>query len=131
MCVDLRRFKSILSFYQVWAVRKSVYGFELPGDMSAIMALFEALSFDIGSFLFPPWTCIGGLITRLAFSGLWPIALMGLAAACLFSLHASRRGSSSFQTAKRRSIEVAILISFCVLPSVTRSQVAGAQTSTP
>lgn len=123
VCAARRRFKSILSFYQVWAVRKSVYGFELPGDLSAIMALFEALSFDVGSFLFPSWTCIGGLTTRLAFSGLWPIVLMGLAALFLFSLDAARTGTSSFQTARRRSIEVAILISFCVLPSVSRSRV--------
>lgn len=110
-------------------MRKSVYGFELPGNLSAIMELFEALSFDMGSYLFPSWTCIGRLTTRLAFSGLWPIVLMGLAALCLFSLDAARTGASSFPTARRHSIEVAILISFCVLPSVTRSQVAAAQTS--
>jgi hypothetical protein len=44
------KFKCILTFYQVWAVRETVYGFELKGDLSAIVALFEALSFDIGSF---------------------------------------------------------------------------------
>ena len=37
----------------MWAVRETVYGFELKGDLSAIVAMFEALSFDIGSFRLP------------------------------------------------------------------------------
>ena len=47
------KFKCVLTFCQVWAVRETVYGFELKGDLSAIVALFEALSFDIGSFRLP------------------------------------------------------------------------------
>ena len=113
--------RCILTFYQVWAVRSSVYGFELPGEMSAIMEVFQALSFDLGSFLFPSWQCIGGLTTRLAFSGLWPLVLMGMVALCAFLLEAVRKETGSFQTATRRSLEAVILISFCVLPSVTRS----------
>lgn len=113
--------RCILTFYQVWAVRSSVYGFELPGEMSAIMEVFQALSFDLGSFLFPSWQCIGGLTTRLTFSGLWPLVLMGMVALCAFLLEAARKETGSFQTATRRSLEAVILISFCVLPSVTRS----------
>ena len=64
------KFKCCLTFYQVWAVRKSVYGFELPGDLGGVMTFFEALSFDLGAFIFPSWTCLGGLTVRLVFSGL-------------------------------------------------------------
>ena len=89
------KFKCCLTFYQVWAVRKSVYGFELPGDLGSVMAFVEALSFDLGSFIFPSWTCLGGLTARLVFSGLWPLALMAAVALCLLSLEAARKGPSS------------------------------------
>ena len=114
-----RRFKCCLSFYQVWAVRKSVYGFELPGDLSSVMAFFEALSFDVGTFIFPSWTCIGGLTTRLWFSGLWPHVLIGTVVVVLLGIEAVRKGS--FQRALMRSLAVSVFVSFCVLPSVTRS----------
>jgi hypothetical protein len=113
------KFKCCLTFYQVWAVRKSVYGFELPGDLGSVMAFFDALSFDVGSFIFPSWTCLGGLTARLVFSGLWPLGLMGAVALCLLGLEAVRKGS--LQRALLHSLQVAIFISFCVLPSVTRS----------
>jgi hypothetical protein len=114
------KFKCCLTFYQVWAVRQSVYGFELPGSLSGVMAFFDALSFDIGTFIFPSWTCLGGLSARLVFSGLWPLALMAVAALCLLALEAARKGGS-LHRALLRSLEAAIFISFCVLPSVTRS----------
>ena len=114
------KFKCCLSFYQVWAVRQSVYGFELPGSLSGVMAFFDALSFDVGTFIFPSWTCLGGLTARLVFSGLWPLVLMAAVALSLLALEAARKGSS-FQRALLRSLEAAIFISFCVLPSVTRS----------
>ena len=113
------KFKCCLTFYQVWAVRKSVYGFELPGDLGSVMAFFEALSFDVGSFIFPSWTCLGGLTARVVFSGLWPLALMAAVALGLLGLEAARKGP--IQRALLRSLEAAIFISFCVLPSVTRS----------
>ena len=114
------KFKCCLSFYQVWAVRKSVYGFELPGSLSGVMAFFDALSFDVGTFIFPSWTCLGGLTARLVFSGLWPLALMAVVALCLLALEVAHKGGSP-QGALLRSLEAAIFISFCVLPSVTRS----------
>ena len=114
------KFKCCLSFYQVWAVRQSVYGFELPGSLSGVMAFFDALSFDVGTFIFPSWTCLGGLTARLVFSGLWPLVLMAVVALSLLALEAARKGGS-FQRALLRSLEAAIFISFCVLPSVTRS----------
>ena len=113
------KFKCCLTFYQVWAVRKSVYGFELPGDLGSVMAFVEALSFDLGSFIFPSWTCLGGLTARLVFSGLWPLALMAAVALGLLGLEAARKGP--LQRALLRSLEAAVFISFCVLPSVTRS----------
>ena len=113
------KFKCCLGFYQVWAVRKSVYGFELPGELGGVAASFDALSFDVGTFIFPSWACLGGLIARLVFSGLWPLALMVTVALCLFGLEAARKGS--LQQALVRSLEAFVFISFCVLPSVTRS----------
>jgi hypothetical protein len=113
------KFKCCLTFYQVYAVRKSVYGFELPGSLGGVMAFFDALSFDVGSFIFPSWTCLGGLTARLVFSGLWPLALMAVLALCLFGLEAARK--APIQRALVRSLEAFVFISFCVLPSVTRS----------
>ena len=46
-------------------------------------------------------------------------ALMAVVALCLFGVEAARKGS--LQRALLRSLEAAIFISFCVLPSVTRS----------
>ena len=114
------KFKCCLSFYQVWSVRQSVYGFELPGSLSGVMAFFDALSFDVGAFIFPSWTCLGGLTARLVFAGLWPLVLIAAVSLCLLSLEAARKGGSP-QRALLRSLEAAIFISFCVLPSVTRS----------
>ena len=113
------KFKCCLTFYQVYAVRKSVYGFELPGSLGGVMAFFDALSFDVGSFIFPSWTCLGGLTARLVFSGLWPLVLMAMLALCLFGLEAARK--APIQRALVRSLEAFVFISFCVLPSVTRS----------
>ena len=109
----------MLTFYQVYSVRKSVYGFELPGDLSRAVAFFQALSFDVGTFIFPSWTCIGGLTARLAFSGLWPVVLLLAVTLGLLALEVARKGD--LQRARMRSLEAAVFISFCVLPSVTRS----------
>ena len=64
----------VLSFYQVWSVRESVYGFEMPGELSSWLRFSEVFSFDLGNYIFPSWTCVGGLTTRLVFNGLWPLA---------------------------------------------------------
>ena len=48
-----------------------------------------ALSFDGGLFIFPSWTCLGGLTARLVFSGLWPLALMVAVALGLLGLEAA------------------------------------------
>ena len=63
-------------------------------------------------------------MTRLAVSGLWPLILIGVVALCAFSLEAALKDKGSFITARRRSLQAAILVSFCVLPLVTRSQAA-------
>ena len=113
------KFKCCLSFYQVWSVRQSVYGFELPGSLSGVMAFFDALSFDVGAFIFPSWTCLGGLTARLVFAGLWPLVLMLAVALALAARNAVRKGS--LKAVALHSLEAAVFISFCVLPSVTRS----------
>ena len=48
----------------------------LPSELSDWLPVFTSLSFDVGSFIFPDWKCVGGLTTRLAFNGLWPLVLM-------------------------------------------------------
>ena len=127
--------------FQIWAVRVSVYGasqtrpapvtslprdpatptagFSLPSELSGWLSWLEVLSFDVGSFIFPSWTCVGGLTTRLAFNGLWPLVLMIAVASALLAHAAVRK--SSLRAAMLRGLEASILISFCVLPSVTRS----------
>ena len=108
-----------LAFYQVFAVRESVYGFSLPGELSGWLTGFEVLSFDVGSFIFPSWTCAGGLTIRIAFNGLWPLLLMVLVGLTLLAREMMRKGSC--RGALLQSLEAAVFISFCVLPSVTRS----------
>ena len=100
-------------------MRESVYGFTLPSRLSDWLSVLEPLGFDLGSFIFPDWKCVGGLTTRLAFSGLWPLVLMLAVALALAVREAARKGS--LQSAALRSLEAAVFISFCVLPSVTRS----------
>ena len=124
-----RRFKILLSFYQVWAVRQSVYGFALPPHFSSWMSFLEALSFDVGDFLFPSWTCIGGLTARITFNGLWPLLVMMMVVLVRLALQKGRKGS--FQTAQLYSLEAFIFISYCVLPSVTRSVCGAARLSEP
>ena len=124
-----RRFKILLSFYQVWAVRQSVYGFALPPHFSSWMSFLEALSFDVGDFLFPSWTCIGGLTARITFNGLWPLVAMMMVVLMRLALQKARTGS--FQTAQLFSLEAFIFISYCVLPSVTRSVCGAARLSEP
>ena len=132
----------VLSFAQVWLVRESVYGlyasvFEprvagllltrlslaldstLPSELSDWLSVLKPLGFDVGTLIFPDWKCVGGLTTRLAFNGLWPLALMLAVALALAARTAARRGS--IKNVVLRSLEFAVFISFCVLPSVTRS----------
>jgi hypothetical protein len=71
------KFKIVIFFYQVWAVRETVYGFALPPELGAWLAALEvSFNFDVAAFIFPSWTCIGGLPTRLIFNALWPFMVM-------------------------------------------------------
>ena len=91
----------------------------LPSGLSDWLSALEPLGFDIGSFVFPDWKCVGGLTTRLAFNGLWPLVLILAVALALAAREAARKGS--IKSVALRSLEFAVFISFCVLPSVTRS----------
>ena len=91
----------------------------LPSALSDWMSVLEPLNFDVGNFIFPDWKCVGGLTTRLAFSGLWPLVLMLAVALALAAREVARKGS--IKVVALRSLEVVVFISFCVLPSVTRS----------
>ena len=87
----------------------------MPDELSDWLSWLDALTFDVGSFIFPSWVCVGGLTTRLAFNGLWPLLLI-VVMTVLFVLR-----KIDLQTAMMGSLEVAVVVSFCVLPSVTRS----------
>ena len=100
-------------------MRESVYGFQLPAELSAWLSFSEVLSFDLGSFIFPSWTCVGGLTTRIVFSGMWPLVAMLTVALALVGREVLQ--GRPVQRALSHSLQVAIFISFCVLPSVTRS----------
>ena len=115
----LLRFKICLTWIQVWVVRQSVYGFSLPGELSEWLSMFQLFSFDVGGFLFPSWTCVGSLTARLACSGLWPLVLMVAVALALSAREALSKGS--LRRAAMSSLEAAIFISSCLLPSVTSS----------
>ena len=84
--------QTVVLFYQVYAVRHTVYGFELPFQPGWLSA-FDALSFDFGTFLFPSWSCVGGLTTRITFNGLWPLLLMVSVTLVLLARATIRKGS--------------------------------------
>ena len=91
----------------------------LPSGLSDWLSVLKPLSFDLGSFIFPDWKCAGGLTTRLAFSGLWPLVLMLAVALALAARAAARKGS--IKKVWLRSLEAVVFVSFCALPSVTSS----------
>ena len=91
----------------------------LPSGLSDWLSVLTPLGFDIGSFIFPDWKCVGGLTTLLTFNGLWPLVLMFAVVLALAAREALRKGS--IKAVALRSLEAAVFISFCVLPSVTRS----------
>ena len=91
----------------------------LPSGLSDWLSVLEPLGFDVGSFIFPDWKCVGGLATRIAFNGLWPLVLMLAVALTLAAREAARKGS--IKIVALRSLEAAVFVSFCTLPSVTRS----------
>ena len=91
----------------------------MPSGLSDWLSMLTPLSFDIGSFIFPDWKCIGGLATRLAFNGLWPLVFILAVALALAARNAVRKGSN--RSVALRSLKVAVFISYCTLPSVTRS----------
>ena len=91
----------------------------LPSGLSDWLSVLTPLGFDVGSFIFPDWKCVGGLTTLLAFNGLWPLVLMLAVVLALTARKAVHKGS--LKAILLRSLEAAVFISFCVLPSVTRS----------
>ena len=91
----------------------------MPNELSDWLSVLEPLGFDLGSIIFPDWKCVGGLTTRLACNGLWPLVLMLAVALGLTVREAARKGS--IRNVALRSLEATVFISFCVLPSVTRS----------
>ena len=92
----LRRFKALLVFYQVFAVRENVYGFSLPEKLSDWLSAFEVLSFDVGGFVVPSWSCVGGLTARLLFNALAPLVLMAALAIVLLAREVAQRGARIF-----------------------------------
>ena len=113
------KFKLAIGFFQVWTVRKSVYGVETPEELSRWLSVFDFLGFDLGVALFPSWACLGDLRWRIAFNALWPLGLMAAVCAALVSRELLM-GRSARQSLLS-SLRAAIFISFCVIPSVTRS----------
>ena len=117
---------------RLWLVCRKGSNCEVPGLLLTRLSLaldstlpsglsdwLKPLDFDLGSFVFADWKCVGGLTTRLAFNGLWPLVLMLVVALALTVRDATRK--TPIRNAALRSMEAAVFISFCVLPSVTRS----------
>ena len=82
-----------LTFFQVWSVRERIFGFSPPAELSGWLSAFEIFNFNLGAFIFPDWKCVGGMTTRLAFLGLWPIALMIAVAFAFLAREVWCRGS--------------------------------------
>ena len=103
----------------VHTLRLFAVQFSLPDRLSDWMGVFQIFSFDIGLWLFDSWTCVGDLRVRVAFNGLWPVGLVAALALLLAARNAALR--ASFGQTMLQVLEAAIFVSFCVLPSVTRS----------
>ena len=67
-------------------------GFSFPNELSDWLSWLDALTFDLGSFIFPSWVCVGGLTTRLAFNGLWPLLLIFAVTLALLGRAVVRKG---------------------------------------
>ena len=96
-----------------------MYGFSLPGELSDWLSVLELFTLDIGELLFPSWTCVGGMTMRVACSGLWPLGLVVTVALALSAREALSTGS--LRRAAMSSLQAAIFILYCLLPSVTNA----------
>ena len=91
------------------------------------MSAFDALSFDLGSFIFPSWTCVGGLFTRLAFTGLWPLVL--IVAVALVHLARAAVRKSDLRAALPRSLTITARVHICRHASWARTWIASCAAS--
>ena len=130
-------------------MRESVYGFTFSGPDEIMSRVNEPLervdavfSLDIGRILFPSWTCLrtfpllegkgAALRLRIGFTALWPLVLVLLGALAhsfnallkqmLLALCCKKATPCrSLGLAIRSSLGAFVFVTFCMLPSVTRS----------
>jgi hypothetical protein len=125
------KFKVVVSFLQVWAVLRSVYGVHLSPQLTAWIPLVNVGALDVVDLAFPG-TCVGSMYRRLLFAALWPFALIAvlvLAIAAFKTIktivqeQAERATGAGRPLAQRilvPSIYVSLLVSYCALPTVSR-----------
>jgi len=121
--------KVLVSFYQIAATLGPVYGVRLHDDFTRWMEIMDAISFDFLGLTYPD-ACIGSMRDRLLLSALWPyiaFLMIAVAIAChaltewLLSGRADNLRRDLVRATQSRLIYWAILVTYLVLPSVSRS----------
>ena len=129
MLTHAPRGAAVLSFFQVLSTLDSVYGARLP---SAFYDWMPILNLDLFEFGYPS-SCLGTMGNRLFAAATWPLAAMG----CVFAFFVSQAAtvgicgrSHALGAGPRgrfwtpvlfRTLHVCLLISYTLLPSVSRS----------
>ena len=119
----------MVSFYQIVATLGPVYGVRLHEKFTRWTDFIDAFSLDLLGLTYPD-ACIGSMPDRLLLAGLWPILSImigGATLACcalaewLLSGRTDALRRDLVRLTLRRLLYWAILVSYLVLPSVSRS----------
>jgi hypothetical protein len=105
-----------------------VYGVQLPSDYTGWLSAFSWVHIDIQELVVPS-ECLGGPRMQLLVGGLWPlfavallqlVLLVGDVAVAVWH-KASLRSARVWKAGLLRGLPFAIFLSYCVLPSASRS----------
>jgi len=120
--------KIVMGFTQVWLVLGPVYGVTLPSELTAWMRAFSFIGFGVDVLV--SRECVGSAIRVLLAGTLWPFALIAALQLLLIVRAFAVRGAGGCRPAHVQKllyrsvlsgIPTFILVTFCVLPSVSRS----------
>ena len=120
------KLKSLLSFYQVVAVLGPVYGVHLPSEFASWTHFLNHFAEQISGLLIPT-ACIGSMATRLLVAALAPLLFIALAHGAivarnvLLDRRAGKPDTLWTHLHPRRALPIALVVSYCVLPSVSRT----------
>jgi len=123
------KFKIMVGFVQVITVLGSVYGVHLDSRFTGWLEALDFLNFDFIDLTVPS-ICLGSMRRRLVLNALWPhfatlLVISVIGVQVVFSRYRTAAPQKKWVTLRttvfKRSLYIAILIFYLVLPSVSRS----------